>query len=605
MSTQARLTKPVSKATPIPLKPAQAPGLQSTSALSPGGLRLAGGFQEVLHSPGEPLDPSTQAAAGARFGHDFSQVRVHTDAQAARAAEAVQARAYTVGNHIVFNAGTFNPASQSGKSLLAHELTHTLQQRTGHPGRADAPAAEREAEQNARQILQPAAPLTAGYAAGAGIARQTKTDAPEMAEVVVPKDDPNSYLVFFDTAISKDRRLLLPAGTKIEVLSKTGEWRDVRVVAAPDPDRRGKLKEKFIQLAPAGEAKAPEAQDKKPEPQGKKADPQPAAEGGGTVDPLKKPAKEIMADDKYFDNNITKMEYYAAQEAHVFYKDGSKLELGLVPPYVKDPFEGVDYHTPKSTHISVVSDEPGTMKYIPRGSEVRPPAQTQTKYGDVLQKLTRTITFKVEPGSKRIIPTQVNTLTAPILCQMLNQSEEEYGKLMDATSKGGVKIFEAFKRVLEIYSFLPGGSLAKAAETKAATTVATTASESMVAALVKKLAEILAKGGVARELVVEGVALGEVVVGRKGTALAVEYTFIENVGRVAGQGRALQVALEQAAVQTAKAAGATEAQVIVHTVTNPKWLAYLESLGYTKTVIEKVGEFGAEGVFMKVIKVGG
>jgi hypothetical protein len=160
--------------------------------------------------------------------------------------------------------------------------------------------------------------------------------------------------------------------------------------------------------------------------------------------------------------------------------------------------------------------------------------------------------------------------------------------------------------VLEIYSFLPAGGIAKAATsgTKAAVGAASTASEGMIATLVKKLAEVLAKGGVAKELVVEGVALGEVVVSRKGTALAVEYTFIQNVGRVAGQGRMMQVALEKAAIQVAKDAGAKEAQVIVHTVVNTKWLAYLESLGYTKTILEKAGGAGFEGVWMKVIQVG-
>lgn len=63
-----------------------------------------------------------------RFGHDFSRVRVHADAQAARSADEVQAQAYTVGQHIVFGAGHFDPTSASGRRLLAHELSHTLQQ---------------------------------------------------------------------------------------------------------------------------------------------------------------------------------------------------------------------------------------------------------------------------------------------------------------------------------------------------------------------------------------------------------------------------------------------------------------------------------------------
>jgi hypothetical protein len=63
-----------------------------------------------------------------RFGHDFSKVRVHTDAKAAESAQAVNARAFTVGRHVVFASGKYAPYTPDGKRLLAHELAHTLQQ---------------------------------------------------------------------------------------------------------------------------------------------------------------------------------------------------------------------------------------------------------------------------------------------------------------------------------------------------------------------------------------------------------------------------------------------------------------------------------------------
>jgi outer membrane protein OmpA-like peptidoglycan-associated protein len=66
-----------------------------------------------------------------RFGHDFSQVRVHTDARAAESAQAVGALAYTVGRNVVFGAGQYAPGMYSGRQLLAHELTHVLQQPGG------------------------------------------------------------------------------------------------------------------------------------------------------------------------------------------------------------------------------------------------------------------------------------------------------------------------------------------------------------------------------------------------------------------------------------------------------------------------------------------
>ena len=65
-----------------------------------------------------------------RFGHDFSRVRVHTDARATDSALAVNAQAYTVGRDVVFGVGEYAPGAHTGKSLLAHELTHVVQQRT-------------------------------------------------------------------------------------------------------------------------------------------------------------------------------------------------------------------------------------------------------------------------------------------------------------------------------------------------------------------------------------------------------------------------------------------------------------------------------------------
>lgn len=83
---------------------------------------------QALSSPGQPLDAATRAYMEPRFGADFSQVRVHTNAQAAESAQSIHAMAYTAGNSIVFNKGHFAPGTQSGRQLLAHELTHVVQQ---------------------------------------------------------------------------------------------------------------------------------------------------------------------------------------------------------------------------------------------------------------------------------------------------------------------------------------------------------------------------------------------------------------------------------------------------------------------------------------------
>src|SRR5262249_24089323 len=86
---------------------------------------------DVLRSPGRSLDAMTRGYMEPRFGEDLSGVRIHTDSRAAESAQHVHARAYTVGSHIVFGAGQWQPGGQDGDRLLAHELTHVLQQGGG------------------------------------------------------------------------------------------------------------------------------------------------------------------------------------------------------------------------------------------------------------------------------------------------------------------------------------------------------------------------------------------------------------------------------------------------------------------------------------------
>jgi len=89
---------------------------------------VPGIVHDVLRSPGRPLDRSTRAYFEPRFGADFSRVRVHTDAKAVESARAINASAYTAGRDVVFDAGRLAPETSSGRRLLAHELTHVLQQ---------------------------------------------------------------------------------------------------------------------------------------------------------------------------------------------------------------------------------------------------------------------------------------------------------------------------------------------------------------------------------------------------------------------------------------------------------------------------------------------
>ncbi len=86
---------------------------------------------QALSRGGEPLSESTRAFFEPRFGYDFSQVRIHTDAPAAETAQVLKARAFTSGRNVVFGAGQYSAETTAGKRLLAHELTHVVQQTSG------------------------------------------------------------------------------------------------------------------------------------------------------------------------------------------------------------------------------------------------------------------------------------------------------------------------------------------------------------------------------------------------------------------------------------------------------------------------------------------
>jgi Domain of unknown function (DUF4157) len=113
--------------------------------------------REVLGSPGRPLETATRSLMESRFGHDFSRVRIHTDARAAESAQAVSASAYAVGSHIVFGEGQYAPNVRGGRTLLAHELTHTVQQGGANSmvnqiGRPEA-SSEQEASQTTERVI--------------------------------------------------------------------------------------------------------------------------------------------------------------------------------------------------------------------------------------------------------------------------------------------------------------------------------------------------------------------------------------------------------------------------------------------------------------------
>lgn len=107
----------------------EAPSSSPSTAVAGGAAPTIVG--DVVGGTGRPLDASVRSFMEPRFGHDFGRVRVHDGSRAAESAAAVNARAYTVGNNVVFGRGSYSPGSESGRKLIAHELTHVLQQGGG------------------------------------------------------------------------------------------------------------------------------------------------------------------------------------------------------------------------------------------------------------------------------------------------------------------------------------------------------------------------------------------------------------------------------------------------------------------------------------------
>lgn len=117
---------------------------------------------EVLGSPGQPLDQGLRSLLELGFGTDFSAVRVHTDGRAALSARAVHALAYTVGREVVFGAGQYRPATESGRELIAHELAHVQQQGAGPlPSKLELDGAEGPLERQADVLSREALTLGA------------------------------------------------------------------------------------------------------------------------------------------------------------------------------------------------------------------------------------------------------------------------------------------------------------------------------------------------------------------------------------------------------------------------------------------------------------
>jgi hypothetical protein len=155
---------------------------------------------DVVSSGGRPLEPDVRADMETRLGADFGDVRVHDDSAAHRSAQSVNAHAYTVGSNIVFQRDKYDPGSDGGRTMLAHELTHVVQQRTGPVDGTPASGGikvsdpsdrfEREAAANAERVMAPSAPAQpAPTPAPAAAVQRDAEEAPPPVQRQAPEEE--------------------------------------------------------------------------------------------------------------------------------------------------------------------------------------------------------------------------------------------------------------------------------------------------------------------------------------------------------------------------------------------------------------------------------
>mgnify|MGYP006285689451 CR=1 FL=1 len=200
-----------------------------------GDTQVPDSVRDVIASPGRSLSPSIQRAMEDRMGDSLGDVRIHTGPKAAQACEQLNARAFTVGTHIAFNSGEYDPESAAGQHVLAHELAHVRQQTGGAVSMLPQegldleidpdPQLEREAEETAQRVL----------ASGElGIQRLGKTDvhiqrsvkgrASKLTErVFASNDGSNLSLTDVDDNSGVDERLSALAANQDQLQAKVDE----------------------------------------------------------------------------------------------------------------------------------------------------------------------------------------------------------------------------------------------------------------------------------------------------------------------------------------------------------------------------------------------
>lgn len=526
-------------------------------------------IDRALASPGRPLEPEFRQEMELRFGYDFSQVRVHTGVAAEQSARDVNAHAYTVGRHMVFGTGRFTPATHAGRHLLAHELTHVVQQASADPVRSDT-RNERAGRDSGTALPSPPT--------GGAVARRLQRQPAPPGEIEMPAE----WAFAADSRKRTWRRYARSLGQQDAArIRKTG-----KLTSRDREEVNAKLRffESEAMWAYIAEVKPALVEVTREEIE------MPPEYSPSAIGELSKAAssfvatsaffERMLAHPNYIDNDIKMVEFYTAELAIVRYKDGSSLRLGLVPRWMEPPVVEVDYHTPPDGY-SIYHDAKGTAFFrqadllnIPRGMP----------YGEMQKQYLHRVDFFAEGKSGRIVPSRVNTLTAPTLCKVLLDSEKQYVEQVQWVAEWGI---EVAKVIPGMGAGGYGGRSVVEAEVAAATRriAARRAASGAVKKLTEEMENLFQVGG-SKTITVAGVKFEDVVIARQGSRLAVRRFRIERVAAPPGQGSVLSEAFEDAAAAVARKNGLKTVTIDVGIIVNPGWREWLESLGYVYTAAE-------------------
>jgi hypothetical protein len=531
---------------------------------------------EALAGPGRALESEVRADMALRFGHDFSRVRVHTDARAAESARAVGARAFTVGSEIVFGEREYDPASGAGRKLLAHELAHTVQQSAfasapvPHSGSlAIEPAEtslERAAADSAGRGTSGAAAL--GRAPGLAVQRQPVAQEEEEAPITIfVAEDRKRRDVRFARRQAQLDAARITKGGKLSSEERSLVKAKLRFFEGDAWRVYGETIKPALTLATMEDIEMP-------------------AEQVGIIDTPAQASYQygeffnmVRQQPTYLDNDIKEIHYFAAEMAHILYRDGTKYELGLVSKWMKPPVVEVDYGTPLD---EIRPFEDPVMKRFGFMLERELATAPRTMpFSELVKKYVHFVEFPIEPGTARIVPTRINMLTAPTLCEVLRDSYRQYAENVQLAADIGLHGTAA------IGGYAGGGGFSKGigvTATKAFQQVAPRVLSPSGRKLWAEMDDLLAQGGT-KTIEVEGMKFVDVTVTKQGSVLAVrrfESKLAPNL-RGGGTGTRLAKDFEDAAAEVGRRNGARTVTVDVGIITNPGWREVLESLGYVYT----------------------